>query len=167
MSAIHLSFDDHGFLFTDDQWVFANAFIDGSRTAHPLIALDYKADVFGSLFDRLQGVDFKPNDWECIEGQGWTFKLAGGVPKVWHASGNQGQGWMQRVVLPYSLESGKLGRPAPCRADSNASSLADGIVSAEQSNKCQLGPQVAVKAPSNSSMLQWLQAGARRVSGRV
>jgi hypothetical protein len=116
MAAINLSFDDHGFLFTDDQWVFANAFIETNKTPHPIIALDYNADVFGSLYDRTQGGfdNFKPFDWECVEGKGYTFKLTGSAPKVIHASGNQGQHWMEREVLPYSLRSGQLGRAAPC-----------------------------------------------------
>jgi hypothetical protein len=120
MSAVNLSFDDHGFLFTDDQWVFANAFIESNKTPHPIIALDYNADVFGSLYDRTQGGfdDFKPLDWECVEGKGYTFKLTGSAPKVFHASGNQGQHWMEREVLPYALLSGQLGRAAPC--DRNA-----------------------------------------------
>ena len=72
MSAIHLSFDDHGFLFTDDQWVFANAFLASSKTSHPIIALDYQADVFASLYDNTQGGfdSFVPKDWECVEGKG-------------------------------------------------------------------------------------------------
>lgn len=120
MSAINLSFDDHGFLFTDDQWVFANAFIETTKSSHPIIALDYGAEVFGSLYDRTQGGfdDFEPFDWECVEGKGYTFKLTGSAPKVFHASGNQGQHWMERELLPYSLRSGNLGRPAPC--DRNA-----------------------------------------------
>jgi hypothetical protein len=118
MSAIDVSFDDHGFLFTDDQWVFGNAFVQSSRSRHPIIALDYYADVFASLYDRRQGGyrDFVPRDWACVEGKGWTFKLTGRVPKVWHASGNQGQHWMQDVVLPHAIASGKRGRPAPCSA---------------------------------------------------
>lgn len=116
MSAIKLSFDDHGFLFTDDQWVFANAFIQSAKTQNPIIALDYHANVFGSLYDRLQGgfSSFRPNDWECVEGRGWVHKPTGGVPKLYHASGNQGQPWMQHVILPYALRSGALGRPASC-----------------------------------------------------
>lgn len=116
MSAIHLSFDDHGFLFTDDQWVFANAFLDSSKTSHPIIALDYQADVFASLYDNTQGGfdSFVPKDWECVESKGYTFKLTGTVPSLFHASGNQGQHWMQREVLPHSIRSGQLGKPAAC-----------------------------------------------------
>jgi hypothetical protein len=116
MAAINLTFDDHGFLFTDDQFVFANTFLDSLKTSHPIITLDYYDSVFGSLYDNLQGdfYHFTPHDWECVEGKGWMFKLTGGVPKIYHASGNQGQLWMQRDLYPYSLRSAVLGYPAPC-----------------------------------------------------
>jgi hypothetical protein len=116
MSAINVTFDDHGFMYSDDQLLLSKAFLDNAKTAHPIITLDYNADVFASLYDIQQAGshDFTPIDWECVEGKGFTFKLTGAVPKVFHASGRQGLPWMQREVLPYSLCSGKLGKPAPC-----------------------------------------------------
>jgi hypothetical protein len=72
--------------------------------------------VFASLYDNTQGGfnSFVPKDWECVEGKGFVFKLSGSMPSLFHASGNQGQHWMQREVLPYSIRSGQLGRPAAC-----------------------------------------------------
>lgn len=119
MSAINVTFDDHGFQFTDDQLVFAQAFLNMTGSGDiPVIALDYNVDVFASLHDTKQRrPTFKPIDWECMEGKGWTFKPTGSVPKVFHANSGQGTRWLHGDLLAYALRSGILAMPAPCNQD--------------------------------------------------